>query len=210
MMGTDGEEMRVPKKGMLGTITEWMTRPSRAERTADFESRITDAHPKLFSFAMRLAGNRPDAEDLLQEAYVRAFRHWDKFDASLSFSSWMHRVLVNAHIDGLRKKKRSPVVALDGIESEFVRDVADPAPDAAHLLQDRTFDPALESALARINPEFRIAVLLADVEGMAYEEIAEMMNTSVGTVRSRIHRGRKALRDRLLRDAPDFFAGADR
>lgn len=174
---------------------------------AEFETKVRDHHRQAYGFALRLAGNSADAEDLLQEGYVRAFRFFHRYDREMPFGAWLYRILTNAHIDSLRRRKRFVTTSFDSEAGQFeAARLTDPNADADHAMNARGFDAPLENALSRLKPEFRTAVLLADVEGMAYEEIAEVMGTSVGTVRSRIHRGRKALRAYLTIHSPEMAA----
>jgi RNA polymerase sigma-70 factor (ECF subfamily) len=176
-----------------------------SDRARQFEGLIRETSRQAYALAYRLTGNATEAEDLVQEAYVRAYRFFDKYDDTLPFLSWLYRIISNTHIDLIRRKGRLRTTSLDtpGSESASGWDVADSESTAERNMLDQALDEPLQQALLAMNDDFRTAVLLADVEGMAYEEVAEVMNTSVGTVRSRIHRGRKQLRDFLVKHAPD-------
>ena len=176
---------------------------SRAEY-ARFEGHIRDCHRSAYNFAYRLTGNPYDAEDLLQEATIRAFRFFHKYDDRYAFQNWLFRILANTHIDLVRRRSRFKTISIERPEGSPAWDIADTDADADRDLLAGYLDAPLQNALMAINAEFRMAVLLADVEGMAYEEVAEVMQTSVGTVRSRIHRGRKQLRAHLAKHAPDL------
>lgn len=172
----------------------------------EFERLMLDSYRKVFAYASRLAGNPSDAEDLCQEAYLRAFRFFHRFDQSQPFTSWMYRIVTNVHIDGVRKSSKYRMVSLDNPANPNASwDLPDNRLDPEQALVSEQMDSALQNGLNSMNPEFRTAVVLADLEGMAYEEIAETMKTSVGTVRSRIHRGRKHLRSFLTRNYPGRF-----
>jgi RNA polymerase sigma-70 factor (ECF subfamily) len=166
-----------------------------------FERLMADSYRGAYNLSMRLTGNQADAEDLLQESYVRAFRFFHRYDREMPFSGWLYRIITNVHIDTVRRKKRLPTVSLDAPVGEGERawefEANDPATD--HTVMASTLEEPLQIALEEMNPSFRLAVVLADVEGLAYEEIAEIMKTSIGTVRSRVHRGRKQLRKNLER-----------
>ncbi len=153
---------------------------------------------RVFRLAYRLTGNRPDAEDLTQEVFVRVFRSLDSYTPG-TFEGWLHRITTNLFLDGARRKQR---IRFDALSDERAArlESASPAPDAAYA--DQTFDDDIESALATLPPDFRAAVVLCDVEGLTYEEIAEIMDAKLGTVRSRIHRGRSMLRTALAHRAP--------
>lgn len=172
-----------------------------------FESLIRRTHKQAYSLAYRLTGNAAEAEDLVQESFVRAFRFFDKYDRGLPFASWLYRIMTNAHIDLVRRKGRLRTTSLeqggpDGNTTWELPDL-DASPDREMLQQ--ALDEPVQRGLMAMTSEFRTAVLLADVEGLAYEEIADVMKTSVGTVRSRIHRGRKQLRSFLLKHAPKHY-----
>src|SRR5205823_1188857 len=135
------------------------------------------------------------------------FRFFHRYDRSLPFTNWLYRIMSNAHIDAVRRRGRLKTMSLEQPSSTGNGgiDVADfdAAPDKPML--DGMMGEHLQTALLTMTPDFRTAVLLADVEGLAYEEIAEVMKTSVGTVRSRIHRGRRQLRASLMKNSPDFW-----
>ena len=153
---------------------------------------------RVFRLAYRLTGNRPDAEDLTQEVFVRVFRSLDSYTPG-TFEGWLHRITTNLFLDGARRKQR---IRFDSLSDERAAHLtsASPSPDLA--LADRTFDDDIEVALATLPPDFRAAVVLCDVEGLSYEEIAEIMDAKLGTVRSRIHRGRTMLRTSLAHREP--------
>lgn len=153
---------------------------------------------RVFRLAYRLTGNRPDAEDLTQEVFVRVFRSLDSYTPG-TFEGWLHRITTNLFLDGARRKQRIRFDALSDERAARLQS-ASPAPDTAYA--DQTFDDDIESALATLPPDFRAAVVLCDVEGLTYEEIAEIMDAKLGTVRSRIHRGRAMLRRALAHRAP--------
>ncbi|MCC7102930.1 MAG: sigma-70 family RNA polymerase sigma factor [Fimbriimonadaceae bacterium] len=183
--------------------------PTQAQRPdpAAFESYMRASHRQVYGLALRLTGQSSDAEDLVQEAYIRAYRFFFRYDPGLPFTSWMYRILTNIHIDHNRRKSRIRASSLDnaGLDGETVWEVADESAGPDKLVLEGELDDALQLGLLSMCSEFRLAVVLADVEGMAYEEIAEIMQTSIGTVRSRIHRGRKQLRRYLDREYPGRF-----
>jgi RNA polymerase sigma-70 factor (ECF subfamily) len=172
-----------------------------------FESLIKDAYKPAYGLAYRLTGNAAEAEDLVQESFVRAYRFFHRFDESLPFTSWLYRIMTNAHIDSVRRRGRLKTTSLEasGNDGSTTWDLPDldASPDRQMLVN--ALDEPVQKALLSMTPEFRTAVLLADVEGLAYEEVAEIMRTSVGTVRSRIHRGRKQIRLHLLKHAPKTY-----
>ncbi|PKH37198.1 RNA polymerase sigma factor SigE [Nocardioides alpinus] len=153
---------------------------------------------RVFRLAYRLTGNRPDAEDLTQEVFVRVFRSLDSYTPG-TFEGWLHRITTNLFLDGARRKQR---IRFDPLSDERAERLTSPALPPELALADRTFDDDIERALATLPPDFRAAVVLCDVEGLSYEEIAEIMDAKLGTVRSRIHRGRSMLRKALAHREP--------
>jgi RNA polymerase sigma-70 factor (ECF subfamily) len=193
---------------MIGT---WIReRTGGAERREVlFENLMRKTHRQAYSFAVKLTGNAAEAEDLVQETFVRAFRFFHRYDDTLPFTNWLYRIMSNAHIDTVRRRHRLKTASLEQPTEQGTStlDIVDPSRSAENTMVDCAMGEHVEDALAHMTPEFRTAVLLADVEGMAYEEIADIMRTSVGTVRSRIHRGRKQLRKHLVRSAPEVYGG---
>jgi RNA polymerase sigma-70 factor (ECF subfamily) len=147
-----------------------------------------------------MTGNHEDAEDLAQEAYLRAYRSFGTYNRTLPFESWFFRILSNLFIDLLRRRPKQSPLSLDQPvgdeegEEHLLLQVPDEKSDPQDQLMEQVLDERLQTALARLSEPFRVAVLLCDVEGKTYEEIAEIMQSSIGTVRSRIHRGRMQLR----------------
>lgn len=172
-----------------------------------FEELIRKTHKQAYNLAFRLTGNAAEAEDLVQESLIRAFRFFGKYDQSLPFTSWLYRIMTNAHIDSVRRKGRLKVTSLEQPSAEGTTTWELPDHDASpdKVMMERSVNEPVQNALGAMTAEFRTAVLLADVEGMAYEEIAEIMKTSVGTVRSRIHRGRKQLKRHLMKHSPTAY-----
>jgi RNA polymerase sigma-70 factor, ECF subfamily len=177
------------------------------DRTALYEGLIRDTHKQAYGLAYRLTGNATEAEDLVQESFLRAYRFFHRYDESLPFTSWLYRIMTNAHIDMVRRRGRIRTTSLEGAGTDgsgtWDLPDADAAPDRMMLMN--TLEEPVQRALSAMTPEFRMAVLLADVEGLAYEEVADIMGTSVGTVRSRIHRGRKQIKGFLLKNAPETY-----
>ena len=160
---------------------------------------IVDQHTaRVYRLAYRLTGNAHDAEDLTQEVFVRVFRSLDTYTPG-TFEGWLHRVTTNLFLDGARRKQRIRFDALSDERASRLRSTS-PSPDMAYA--DMHFEDDVERALATLPPDFRAAVVLCDVEGLTYEEIAEILDAKLGTVRSRIHRGRAMLRTALAHRAP--------
>lgn len=180
------------------------TSKAHAER---FESLMKESYRACYSVAYRFTGNVADAEDLLQEAYIRAYRFFHRYDSSLPFQSWLYRIISNAHVDLIRRKGKLKVTSVNaGFEAGAEMEFEDQVERADQKILNREFSTIMQAALNEMNPEFRAAVVLADIEGYSYEEVAEIMETSVGTVRSRIHRGRLQLRNFISTNAPKTYA----
>jgi RNA polymerase sigma-70 factor (ECF subfamily) len=171
------------------------------------ESSYRQAH----TLAYRLTGNSADAEDLVQETFIRAYRFFHRYNDALPFTSWLYRIMTNLHIDQVRKKSRIKVTSIDhaGADKTSQWDIADLTSTPERNMMDSSLNEPVQTALKSMSPDFRAAVVLADVEGMAYEEIAETMQVSIGTVRSRIHRGRKQLRKHLQAACPHLVREND-
>ena len=164
----------------------------------DWESIVDQHSDRVFRLALRLTGNRHDAEDLTQEVFVRVFRSLHTYQPG-TFEGWLHRITTNLFLDQARGKQRIRFDAMTEERADRLTS-ASPSPDAAYA--DQQFDDDVERALATLPPDFRAAVVLCDVEGLSYEEIAQILDAKLGTVRSRIHRGRAMLRTALAHRAP--------
>jgi RNA polymerase sigma-70 factor (ECF subfamily) len=153
----------------------------------------------LFGLAVRVVRDREAAADAVQEAFLSAYRHLSRFRGD-SFRSWLTRIALNAATDVVRARKRRPANPFPELEDESWQPPADESASPERQAMVRTRARLLGSALARITPDQRAAIVLYDVEGYDYQEIADMTGVSLGTVKSRIHRGRLALRDMLAAD----------
>ena len=159
---------------------------------------VQEHSARVFRLAYRLTGNRHDAEDLTQEVFVRVFRSLDRYEPG-TFEGWLHRITTNVFLDQARRRRRIRFEALpEGYADRLPGRLA--VPEVG--LDDQMFDPDIEAALAQLQPDFRVAVVLCDIEGLTYEEIAGVLGCKIGTVRSRIHRGRAQLRKALTHRAP--------
>jgi len=173
-----------------------------AERRLRFEREALPFMDQLYAAAMRMTRNPQDAGDLVQETFIKAFQAFDQFQPGTNLKAWLYRIQTNTFINIYRKKQRDPYQGsideleewqLGGAESATASHSRSAEAEAIDHLPDSDVKDALQS----IPEDFRLAVYLADVEGFAYQEIADIMKTPVGTVMSRLHRGRKLLRERL-------------
>ncbi|MDP9445202.1 MAG: RNA polymerase sigma factor SigE [Actinomycetota bacterium] len=173
-----------------GTPSDW-TPPSWDEVVRVHSARV-------YRLAYRLTGNAHDAEDLTQEVFVRVFRSLPAYTPG-TFEGWLHRITTNLFLDQARRRRR---IRFDSLGDDADQRLPGSGPTPERALHDQLFDSDVERALATLPPEFRAAVVLCDVEGLTYDEIAEVLDVKVGTVRSRIHRGRALLRRQLQHRAP--------
>jgi RNA polymerase sigma-70 factor, ECF subfamily len=171
------------------------------EREARFEREVVPFMGQLYPAALRMTRNPSDAEDLIQETFAKAYAKFHQFQPGTNLRAWLHRILSNTFINTYRKKRREP---LQDLGAEFQDDwqtgadpLTPPARSAEAEVIDRLGDSDVLRALRELPAEFRVAIYLADVEGYPYREVAEMMGTPIGTVMSRLHRGRAKLRQRL-------------
>lgn len=156
--------------------------PSWAELVAEHADSV-------YRLAYRLSGNQQDAEDLTQETFMRVFRSLDKYQAG-TFDGWLHRITTNLFLDMVRHRAK---IRMEALPEDYERvPGTDMTPEQAYSVAN--LDPVLQKALDELAPDFRVAVVLCDVVGMSYDEIAETLGVKLGTVRSRIHRGRSQLR----------------
>lgn len=169
-----------------------------------FEREAMPLMPNLYSAALRLTRNPADAEDLVQETFLRAYRGFASFEEGTNLRAWLYRILTNSFINTYRKKQRQPVTVEgpDDLDEWYLFDRLGSRhveASAETEVLDRIPDADVKRALEDLPEGFRMAVLLADVEGFSYKEIAEIMDIPIGTVMSRLHRGRKQL-EKLLYD----------
>jgi RNA polymerase sigma-70 factor (ECF subfamily) len=164
---------------------------------ARFKTEAVPLLPRLNVAALRLTGNHADAEDLLQETYLRAYRGFDRFEPGTNLAAWLYRILRNTFINSYRKGQRQPITVPEDWSAQTAVARGNVAPSAEATVVDSIPDERLQAALSSLPDPYRQAVLLYDVEGFSDREIAGMVGIPRGTVMSRLHRGRKALRERM-------------
>lgn len=188
---------------MLHTETLSLVRKvSAPDVLKEFEKQVKTYEKAFYHFAYRLTGNHDDAEDLTQEALLKAYRAFHRFQAGTAFDRWVYQIIYRLFIDQYRKKRRRPFVAsLDEAPPHLEQEKAKEVPDHSKLPEDfalrHELGETIQKALLRLPEEFRVAVVLCDIQGFSYEEISNILQCSLGTVRSRIHRGRRQLREHL-------------
>jgi len=171
---------------------------------ATFAEQAMEHMPALYAAAMRMTRNKADAEDLVQETYLRAYRGFGGFEQGTNLKAWLFRILTNSFINTYRAKQRRPQEAdLEDVEDLYLYhrlpavEQATRSRSAEADVLERITDTEVKAAIEDLPEQFRLPVYLADVEGFAYKEIAEMLDIPIGTVMSRLHRGRKGLEKRL-------------
>ncbi len=183
---------------------EWAETPEALQGTAVFDATgdkatmpswdelVRQHADRVYRLAYRLSGNQHDAEDLTQETFIRVFRSVQNYQPG-TFEGWLHRITTNLFLDMVRRRAR---IRMEALPEDYDRVPAD-EPNPEQIYHDSRLGPDLQAALDSLPPEFRAAVVLCDIEGLSYEEIGATLGVKLGTVRSRIHRGRQALRDYL-------------
>jgi RNA polymerase sigma-70 factor (ECF subfamily) len=175
---------------------------SRSDKRGEFDRLVQRYHKQAFNIAYRMTGNHADAEDLTQEAFVRAFRFFGNYRRDWPFDNWLYKIMSNLFVDDLRRKPKAKMQSLDqpldgGRSEDVYLEIADTGSNPERIVMTDELDEHIQRALNALPPDFRMTVILADIEGMSYEEISVVMRCSLGTVRSRLHRGRKLLRAKI-------------
>ncbi|MGZ8803655.1 MAG: RNA polymerase sigma factor SigE [Mycobacterium sp.] len=201
---TDGEWVE-PTDELTGTAVFDATGDKAA--MPSWDELVRQHADRVYRLAYRLSGNQHDAEDLTQETFIRVFRSVQNYQPG-TFEGWLHRITTNLFLDMVRRRGR---IRMEALPEDYDRVPAD-EPNPEQIYHDSRLGPDLQAALDSLPPEFRAAVVLCDIEGLSYEEIGATLGVKLGTVRSRIHRGRQALRDHLARHSdagmPDGFRDA--
>lgn len=186
------------------TTSDWVQPSDELQGTAVFDATgdmtampswdelVRQHADRVYRLAYRLSGNQHDAEDLTQETFIRVFRSVQNYQPG-TFEGWLHRITTNLFLDMVRRRAR---IRMEALPEDYDRVPAmDPNPE--QIYHDSRLGPDLQAALDSLQPEFRAAVVLCDIEGLSYEEIGATLGVKLGTVRSRIHRGRQGIRDYL-------------
>lgn len=178
-----------------------LVRRVRAGDLSAFEILVRRYERRVYSLAIRYCGDREDARDLTQETFVRAFRALDSFRGDAAFSTWLHRIAVNVCLDELRRRRTRPQVHLDEPlqtdDGAAERQVAAGDPGPQQHVEQRELGEVIRREIAALPAEYAAVVVLRDLQDLSYEEIAQALGISLGTVKSRLHRGRAALRARF-------------
>jgi len=197
-----------------GDIQEAETPESLKKRHLDFEREALPHMDALYNFALRMTGDPDEANDLLQETYLKAYRFFDKFEQGTNCKAWLFRIMKNSFINIYRRTSKEPAKVDYNDVEEFYHSIRAESTDPNDLEQkifSNILDDDVSTALEALPEEFRTVVILCDIEGFTYEEIADFVECPIGTVRSRLHRGRKMLRTRLYDYATQRgFEGKDK
>ena len=177
---------------------------SKAATKLDFDRLVRRYHKQAYNIAYRMTGNHADAEDLTQDAFVRAFRFFGNYRRDWPFDNWLYKIMSNLFVDNLRRKPKAKLQSLDqpvdsgggGLDNLYL-EIPDAAANPERMMLSTELDEHVQRALNCLPKDFRYTVILADIEGKSYEEISQAMGCSLGTVRSRLHRGRKQLKAKL-------------
>jgi RNA polymerase sigma-70 factor (ECF subfamily) len=173
---------------------------STKKKHAEFEAEALPHMDVLYNFALRTTGNEDDARDLLQETYLKAYRFWDKYEQGTNIRAWLFRIMKNTYINRYRKEVKEPdKVDYETVENFYnsIRAQSSDPNDLQEKLYGNLLGDEVAKALESLPDDFRTVVILCDIEGLTYEEIAEFVDRPIGTVRSRLHRGRKLLQEQL-------------
>jgi RNA polymerase sigma-70 factor (ECF subfamily) len=176
--------------------------PLAQEEVRLFETLMLRHQSQIYRVAYRMTGNHDEAEDLVQEALMEAFQSFRRFQPGTHFDRWVYRIMSHTYIDRLRRKSKARIESLDqpigdGESEGFLREIPDSSPNPEDRALSGETERRVQAALKELPDDFRLAVILCDLEGFSYEEIAQIVQCPVGTVRSRIHRGRAQLAKKL-------------
>lgn len=187
-------EVGTAESAALETVAGTAAFDASGDRSAmpSWDDLVREHADRVYRLAYRLSGNAQDAEDLTQDTFIRVFRSLSNYQAG-TFEGWLHRITTNLFLDMVRRRNR---IRMEALPEDYAR-VPSNTPNPEQIYHDSRLDPTLQRALDSLAPDFRAAVVLCDIEGLSYEEIGTTLGVKLGTVRSRIHRGRQAIRDYL-------------
>lgn len=187
-------------KGMV-ELSDTISVARQREDRKVFDELVHRYHKHAYNIAYRMTGNRADAEDLTQDTFLKAYRFFGRYRRDLPFENWLYRIMSNIFVDWLRRRPKVRIRSLDEPiqqeEGEATLDLPDSAEGPEALTVSNELDAEMQRALATLPKDFQLTVVLSDIEGLSYEEVSDVMGCSIGTVRSRLHRGRKLLREKL-------------
>jgi RNA polymerase sigma-70 factor, ECF subfamily len=192
---------KLPNHSSVPTVSKALLKQQK-----EFETEAFPHKDILFNFALRTTGDKDDAHDLLQETFMKAFRFWDKYEKGTNIRAWLFRIMKNSYINRYRKETREPgMVDYDDVENFYdsIRDDSTDSNDLQKRMYSNMLSDEVTEALQSLPEDFRTVVILCDIEGLMYDEISEFLNCPIGTVRSRLHRGRKMLEEKLYDYAKD-------
>jgi RNA polymerase sigma-70 factor (ECF subfamily) len=173
----------------------------KTDKEKEFLEEAVPSMNFLYSFARHLTGNPNDADDLVQDTFLKAYKFWDKYEKGTNIRAWLFRIMKNSYINRYRKEVKEPnLVDFDEIQEFYtsLKEVTNDEQDLEAKIFSGILDDDVSKALDSLPPDFKTVVILCDIEGLSYEEIADFIDIPVGTVRSRLHRGRKMLQSHLF------------
>ncbi|MCL4547596.1 MAG: sigma-70 family RNA polymerase sigma factor [Bacteroidetes bacterium] len=190
----------------MRAITNKLSNEELQQRYREFEKEAVPHMDAVYNFALRMTGDEDDADDLVQETFLKAFRFFDKFEKGTNCKAWLFRILKNSYINDYRKQTKEPdKVDYEDVQN-FYENIKSDQIEMQHYEQDaftNLLDDEISSAITDLPEDFRTVIILSDIEGFTYEEIADFVDIPVGTVRSRLHRARKMLYAQLYDYAKD-------
>ncbi len=190
----------------MRAITNNLTDQELQKRYAEFEKEAIPYMNAVYNFALRMTGDEDDADDLVQETYLKAFRFFDKFEKGTNCKAWLFRILKNSYINDYRKQTKEPdKVDYEDVQN-FYETIKSDEVESKHYENDaftNLLDDEISNAISELPEDFRTVIILSDIEGFTYEEISDFVDIPVGTVRSRLHRARKMLYAQLYDYAKD-------
>jgi RNA polymerase sigma-70 factor, ECF subfamily len=183
-----------------------MKATGKTAKQSEFEVEALPHADLLYNYALRMTNNAADADDLVQETFLKAFRFWEKYEKGTNIRAWLFRIMKNSYINRYRRESKEPdTVDYEEVQNFYntIRDTTADSGDSQESMFGRLLDDDVATAIAHLPEDFRTVVILCDIEGLTYEEIAEFLAVPLGTVRSRLHRGRSLLRAELINYAKE-------